>query len=198
MAQSASEKIKSFKLKYKKELAHAIKYVTSETGQAFLDGVISRTKSGKGTTGKLKELTKKYIEFRRRWKYQLDKSTTPDTSNLTATGQLLEALYLRVVGDKFFIRVNTKTREQSLGGDSSRTEKTKTQETFRKKGKVGTRTKHGSISVSVRTNDEIRAYVEKAGREFLSVSPSEKTELDKYASDLFELLLQEILNTLSS
>ena len=57
------------------------------------------------------------IAFRRRWAAFLAEDTSPAKSNLTATGQLLEALYYRVVGNRFFVKVNSKNRDEGLGGE---------------------------------------------------------------------------------
>ena len=176
------EQIKKFKEKYGVRINKTLKQVATLAAEKTIEDIKRRTKEGYGTDGKLKELSKDYVEFRKRWSAFLADDTSPGKSNLTATGQLLEALYYRVVGPRFFIKVNSKNRSEGLGGEKLE-EITKTS----KKGKV-TKTYQSRL-----TNDQIREYTEKAGREFLALSEKEKDDLRKFVKEQFEMMLSDIL-----
>lgn len=172
------EKIKKFKEKYGRQIKIALNVATQKAAEKTLNDVIKRTKSGVGTNGNLKSLSPSYIEFRKRWSSFLASDTSPGKSNLTATGQLLEALYYRVVGNRFFIKVNSKQRDEGLGGE----ELVKTQVSKKKyemKSKL--------------TNEQVREYVEDAGREFLKLSDEEKKQLEKFTADILRQSLKDIL-----
>jgi len=173
------EKIKKFKEKYGVEIKKALKLATEQAAKSTMEKVIKRTKAGIGTEGDLKELSTSYIEFRKRWSSFLAKDTSPSKSNLTATGQLLEALYYRVVGTRFFIKVNSKNRDEGLGGE----ELVKVQVTKKK-----------SEYKSKLTNDQVRQFTEDAGREFLKLSDEEKKELEKFTADILKKSLSSVLN----
>lgn len=173
------EKIRKFKEKYGAQVKKALNEATQKAAEKTLNDVIKRTKSGLGTNGKLEKLSPSYIEFRKRWKAFLASDTTPGKSNLTATGQLLEALFYRVVGNRFFIKVNSKQRDEGLGGE----ELVKTQVSKKKyemKSKL--------------TNEQVRKFVEDAGREFLQLNDKEKKDLEKFTADILRQSLREVLN----
>jgi hypothetical protein len=161
------QQLESIKKKYAKEIRKALTEVTRVGAEKAMNEVIKRTKDGIGSNGqKLKPLKASTIEFRRRWSAFLAKDTSPAKSNLTATGQLLEALYFRVVGSRFFIKVNTKTRDQGLGGDDRGL-----------------------------NNDQVRQYVEEAGREFLNLSDKEKADLTEFIRKEFEKRLGDVIRS---
>lgn len=173
------EKIRKFKEKYNAQIKKALKEATEQAAKKTMADVIKRTKSGLGTNGKLEALSTSYVEFRKRWKAFLASDTTPNKSNLTATGQLLEALYYRVVGNRFFIKVNSKQRDEGLGGE----ELVKTQVSKKKyemKSKL--------------TNEQVRKFVEDAGREFLQLNDEEKRALEKFTAEVLRESLKDILN----
>lgn len=178
------QKIKDFKEKYAKRITETIKEVTKEAGERTLKFVILRTLSGSGTSGQLKPLSGSYKEFRKRWSAFLDQSTSPNKSNLTATGQLLRALYLRVVKDRFFIKVNSKKRDESLGGSNVK-------EIKRTNKKTGATKSIGYESDL--TNDQVREYTEKGGREFLKLSDAETNTLRRYVTEKFKERLKDLL-----
>lgn len=178
-----AEQIKKFKQKYGKKVSEALKAVTKIAAEKTLNDVIARTKKGEGTNGKLKPLSGKYIGFRRQWSAFLAEDTSPAKSNLTATGQLLEALYYRVVGSRFFIKVNTKNRSEGLGGEKL--------EEIKKTNKKGVTKTVGYQSKL--TNDQVRKYTEEAGREFLALSEKEKEDLRKFVKEELRMMLSDIL-----
>lgn len=177
------EKIRDFKVKYAKRIKETLNDVAKIAAEKTMNDVIARTKSGIGSNGQLKSLSAKYIGFRRRWSAFLAKDTSPAKSNLTATGQLLEALYYRVVGTRFFIKVNTKKRSEGLGG-----EKLVTITKTNKKGKKKVVGYESSLN-----NDQVRKYTEDAGREFLALSEKEKEDLRKFTAEQLKIMLSDIL-----
>jgi hypothetical protein len=196
------DQIKKFKEKYDLVIKKAVKEVTKETGTFAFDLLLNRTKAGFGTSGSLKNLSPKYIEFRRKWQSFLADDTDPDTSNLTATGQLLDALFLTVVGSKFFIRVNSKNRSEGLGGeeleaitkDVYKTIKTKSffgLVNVKEKRKVGTKTTGYQSKLK---NSDVRKFVEDAGRVFLEFNQEEKNIIAEFAKELLRQRLSGILN----
>lgn len=159
------EQIAKIKHKYSKQIKEALREVTRIGAEKAMNDVIKITKQGIGSDGaKLKELKASTIAFRRRWSAFLAKDTSPAKSNLTATGQLLDALYFRTVGSRFFIKVNTKTRGDDLGGYDRGL-----------------------------TNDQVRQYVEEAGREFLKLSDKEKQDLTEFIRKEFENRLSDLI-----
>ena len=177
------EQIKKFKDAYGARIKKTLNYVAKIAAEKTMNDVIARTKQGNGTDGQLEKLSGKYIGFRRRWSAFLAKDTSPAKSNLTATGQLLNALYFRVVGSRFFIKVNTKKRSEGLGGEKL-VSITKTN----KKGKTKTVGYESSLS-----NDDVRKFTEDAGREFLELSEKEKEDLRMFVADQLRLALSDIL-----
>jgi hypothetical protein len=177
------EQIKKFKDKYGVRIKKELNRIAQIAAEKTMNDVIARTKRGNGTDGQLNKLSGKYIGFRRRWSAFLAKDTSPAKSNLTATGQLLNALYYRVVGPRFFIKVNTKKRSEGLGGEKL-VEIKKTD----KKGKTKTVGYESSLS-----NDQVRKYTEDAGREFLALSDKEKDDLRKFVAEQLKIALGDIL-----
>lgn len=178
------EQIKKFKDKYGVRIKKTLNELAKIAGERTMDAVYLRTKAGLGSDGKdLKKLSPSYKKFRERWSAFLDESTNSGTSNLTATGQLLDAMYLRIVGSRFFIKVNTKKRSEGLGGENLVTKTTKT-----KSGKTK------STYESKYTNDQIRQFQEEAGREFLKLSDDERAELEKFCKEWLTEALSDILN----
>ena len=89
--------------KFSKSLTEALKRARSSKEMEFLAGaainiIQTRTWKGKGVdrpggnTFNLKKLSKSYIEQRKRNRGRLSAKTTPTTSNLTYTGQMLYSL----------------------------------------------------------------------------------------------------------
>jgi hypothetical protein len=61
----------------------------------------TRTRLGKGLLGRLKELSPKYIEARKKFKGLYKKETSPERSNLTRTGIMLNSIIGNRVGTLF-------------------------------------------------------------------------------------------------
>lgn len=125
------------------------------------DVIRERVRSGIGLTGTFKALSESYVRLRRRLSRGLSKETNPETSNLTATGQMLNAIIGQATGTviRIFIRGN---RKRELSGDS------------------------------VKSNNEIRGYVEK-DRPFFGLTKNERALAEKNAA---EIIAQEIKRVL--
>lgn len=187
------DQIKKFKERYGARLKKTTNLVTKETAQFAFDLLLVRTKAGFGTNGQLDRLSPNYVEFRKRWSAFLADDTSPETSNLTATGQLLDALFLRVVADRFFIKVNSKKRQEGLGGEALEEVKKATYT-----GKGASRRKTGEKTVGYQsklTNDQVRKFVEDAGRVFLEFNEEEKKKVREFAKELFREYLSDILTS---
>lgn len=85
----------------------------------------------------------------------LHPDTSPETSNLTATGQLIDAVQGKSAGTKVTIDIKQGKRKGELYG---------------KKSKL--------------SNKEVRKYVEEAGREFLELSNQERKEAEELAKEI--------------
>ena len=117
------------------------------------DVIRKRTESGMGIGGPLKQLSPNYIKFREKYSNRLAKTTTPETSNLTATGQLLKSIIGQASGFVVRIFISDKPRRKGLA------------------------------SKTTTTNKQIRGYVEKQGREFFDLKYSEKQMIEKFAAE---------------
>jgi hypothetical protein len=87
-----------------KEYADKVKRIPPENFDFLLteipERIRNRTRQGKGLLGKLKELSPKYIETRRRDK-KLYGETSPKRSNLTRTGEMLNSIVGKRIGYLF-------------------------------------------------------------------------------------------------
>lgn len=115
-----------------------------------------RTRSGLGLLGSLDGLSTSYVKFRERVKSRLSKETSPNKSNLTATGQLLDAIIGEATGTIVKIFISPKPRKKELNPSASA------------------------------TNREIRKYVEDGGREFLGLTANERRVIEKEAAEVIK------------
>lgn len=118
----------------------------------LVEQIVKRTKLGygvgeNGEQTRLARLSDSYAERRRRLKGELDTDTSPKRSNLTATGQLLDALVGKIRNGDIVISIEG-NRNGELGGYPSKY-----------------------------TNEEIADFVERQGRKFLGLTNSEKNAL---------------------
>lgn len=85
-----------------------------------------RVRSGIGLSGTFKSLSEKYISLRRKAR-RLSSETTPDTSNLTATGQLLNSI--KGLASRTVIKIFIKDkRGRDLSGNASKVGNNKVRE----------------------------------------------------------------------
>jgi hypothetical protein len=180
------EKIRQIKNRYSGKLKIIQQKVALKLAQGLVEYIKLRTREeGEGTNGPLKPLSESYkkqrsgelafftigkgdgrkvVSYKPNKKPNLHPDTEPGKSNLTATGQMLDALRGRAGGGKVTIDIKPTTRRKELNGKRSGL-----------------------------TNNEVRQYVEDAGREFLKLSPDEKKDV----IDLATQLINEELASLS-
>jgi hypothetical protein len=150
------EKIRQIKNKYSGKLRIIQQKVALQLAKSLVDYIKLRTREqGEGTSGTLKSLSKKYVEQRAKQSDRLHPDTSPSNSNLTATGQMLDAIRGRAGGGKVTIDIKPTNRRKELNG------------------------KRSGLN-----NNQVRQYVEDAGREFLKLSPQEKQEVIDLATQL--------------
>lgn len=162
------EKIKKFRENASGRIRIAQQKAAIELAVYIVDVLKLRTRiEGDGTNGKLKPLSDSYIQQRKgdlsffttkknkkkvpytpKKSPKLHPDTSPETSNITQTGQLLDALRGRAGGGKVTIDIKKTKRKPDMYGKKTNL-----------------------------TNEDVRKYVEEAGREFLKLSPDEKQEV---------------------
>lgn len=129
------------------------------------DAIRFRTRyAGEGINGPLTPLKESTKKYRKRYRENLHQDTSPDESNLTATGQLLDAIAAKNVGSKIVVTVNKRRRKDELSG-----------------------------SRSGLTNDKVRKYVEDAGREFLELTDQERKEVIEEAEKIIKEELRSVI-----
>jgi len=171
------QKLNQLKNKYAGKLKIIQQKVALKLAQGLVEYIKLKTREeGEGTNGKLKPLSESYkkqragelafftigkgdnrkvVSYKPDKKPDLHPDTSPEKSNLTATGQLLDALRGRAGGGKVTIDIKPTKRKKELNGKRSGL-----------------------------TNNEVRQYVEDAGREFLKLSPDEKKDVIDLATQL--------------
>jgi hypothetical protein len=161
---SAEQSLAALKRKYQVRIKIAQREVAKELAQVIVDFIRLRTQEeGYGTKGTLDELDEKYIEQRRKSK-RLSSKTTPEKSNATATGQMIDALKGSSSGSTAKVVIKDSGRRKELNG-----------------GKSGL------------TNNEVRQFFEDNGREFLKLSPEEKSDMVDIATKLIKERLKDLL-----
>lgn len=147
------------KLEVKTKLAQT--KAAKELANVIPEVIKLRTRQeGEGVKGPLKKLETSTINYRERYEDNLHPDTDPRTSNLTATGQLIDAIKGKSSGTKVKIDLKKGKRKRELSGGRS-----------------------------TKTNQEVRKFVEEAGREFLELSKDEKKEATELAK---EIILNEL------
>jgi hypothetical protein len=150
------EKLRQIRNKYSGRIRIIEQKVAREIAARIVDFIKLRTREeGDGTSGPLKRLSPGYIKSRAKSE-NLSQDTTPGTSNLTATGQLLDALRGRAGGGKVTVDIKPTRRKAELNGKRSGL-----------------------------TNEQVRKYVEE-DREFLKLSPQEKQDVIDLATQLIK------------
>ena len=161
---SAAETINKLNRKLQVKVRVATREAAKEVIQVVIDIIRLKARlEGEGKSGKFKELAESTIKYRERYERRLHPDTTPSTSNLTATGQLLDALSGKSSGDKVTIFIKKNKRRKELSGSKSGI-----------------------------TNDEVRAFVEKE-REFLYLSEQDKKEVIEVAVGIIRDKLRSLL-----
>lgn len=161
---TATKDLKKIKEKYAANATKAQNLAAKELALAIVEVIRLRTREEKkGTKGNLKKLKPSTIKFRERHQGNLHPDTTPSTSNLTASGQLLDAIQGYAQGR--FAKVNMKLGKRKPGIDGRKSDL---------------------------TNEDLRKYVEET-REFLALSAREKKEAQALAAQLFEENFKSLL-----
>lgn len=160
----ASEALRLQKIKVAKARREAIREAADQMAVIIKDFILLRTRFDEsGLNGKLASLGEKTIAARRRSK-KLSVDTTPETSNLTGTGQMLDALASKRNGSKITVEVKNTKRRKELAGKSRL------------------------------TNKEVQRFVEKAGREFLGLTAKERKEATDLATKIIADFMKNALN----
>lgn len=119
-----------------------------------------------GVNGALAELEESTVKYRERYRDNLHPDTSPRTSNLTATGQLIDAIQGRNAGTKVTVDIKGGKRKGELSGGRSK-----------------------------KTNKEVRKHVEEAGRVFLELSKAERQEAQDLAKEIILEELRSVTNS---
>lgn len=111
--------LRTTKLRLARAVEQGQRKAARDLAKTLPDVIRERVRSGIGLTGTFKALSDSYIKFRRRARKRLSSDTTPETSNLTATGQMLKAIVGEATGTvvRIFIKGN---RRRELGGGPSK------------------------------------------------------------------------------
>lgn len=97
-------------------------------GEFAVDTIYKRTKSGKsldraenGKPNPIKPLSESYKKFRKKnEKYLVGEYATPKKSNLTFTGQMLDALKYKLQENKIIVYINSTRRKPTIPGRSEK------------------------------------------------------------------------------
>lgn len=152
---SAANTISKINRRLQVRLKVALREAAKEVIQVVIDVIKLRTQQeGQGKGGKFDALKESTIKYRERYASRLSKDTDPRTSNVTATGQMIDAITGKSSGNKVEIFIkNTKRRKELSGGKSGL------------------------------TNNQVREYVEKQ-REFLVLTDQERKEAIDVATQI--------------
>jgi hypothetical protein len=112
--------IKTTQVKLSRAIEQGVRKAAREIAQTLPKIVRDRVRAGFGLSGRLKSLSDGYIKFRTRAARRLSKETSPGKSNLTATGQMLNAIIGQATGS--IVRIFMKdTRKRELSGGATKT-----------------------------------------------------------------------------
>jgi hypothetical protein len=130
--------IKTTQAKLSRAIEQGVRKAARELSRSLPDLIRERVRAGFGLNGKLKGLSKSYIAFRKGFvnfitingkvvpitkkpkKPKLDSTTSPETSNLTATGQMLKSIIGQASGG--IVRIFMKdTRKKELNDGPPKT-----------------------------------------------------------------------------
>lgn len=160
---SASSTIEAVKRKYQIQIRIAQREAAKELAQIIVDFIKLRTQQeGEGTRGKLKALSDSYIEQRRK-SDRLSSDTSPEKSNATATGQMLNALKGSSSGTTAKVVVKDSNRKRELNGSKSKL-----------------------------NNNEVSKFFEDNGRKFLKLSKEEKNDFIDIATKIIRERLRDL------
>jgi hypothetical protein len=155
----------------KKKLQVKIRLAQVKAAKALAETIpevikLRTRQEGEGVTGPLESLADSTIKYRERYKDNLHPDTSPRTSNLTGTGQLIDAVQGRSAGSRVTIDIKGGKRKGELSGGRS-----------------------------TKTNKEVRKFVEDAGREFLELSKAERQEAEDLAKEIILEEIRSVTNS---
>lgn len=114
-----ADQIKSLAIKLRIAQREAKKKALRELALIMPDVLKLRIQQeGEGLNGSLPPLSEKYIKQRKKSR-KLSPDTSPSKSNLTATGQMLNAIRTKITGDKLTIFINKNKRSSDISGRKS-------------------------------------------------------------------------------
>jgi hypothetical protein len=138
-----------------------------ELSQVIPELVKLRTRqASEGVDGPLNALEDSTIKYRERYQDNLHPDTSPITSNLTGTGQLIDAIQGKSAGSKVTIDIKKGKRKGELSGGKSKL-----------------------------SNQQVRKHVEDNGREFLELSKQERIEAEEFAKEIILKEIKEVFNS---
>jgi hypothetical protein len=163
----ASSALRLQQKKIKNAVFQAQKKAARELVQVLIDVIRTRARLlgefADGTKIAAKELSDKYIQARKRYANRLDPDTTPETSNATATGQMLNSMKGKAAGTKITIDLKTGRRKE-LNGSKSRL-----------------------------TNSQVNQYYEEEKGEWFGLQEKEKEEAIDYATEIIKEEIKKVL-----
>lgn len=157
MAQ-ASAQLRIYQKKIKNAVFQAQKQAARELIQIIIDVIRIRTRlEGQGVKGDLPKLAGSTVKYRQRYSGNLDSETSPNKSNATATGQMIDALKGKASGTRMIFDLKTGKRKGELSGSKSAT-----------------------------TNKEVSKYYEERMGEWLELNKEEKDDVFEYAAQVIK------------
>jgi len=162
----ASTQLSNIKIKLKIATREAIKKAAKEMAVYIMDVLKIRIRlEGKGVNGSLPPLTsEQYIKLRSKSPL-LSSDTSPNESNLTATGQMIDAMSGKAVGSKVSIEIKNTKRKKELSGAKSKL-----------------------------TNKQLQKIIEEEiGIEFLELNKQEREEAIDLATQIIEREIKDAL-----
>ena len=166
---SVKDDIKKVSEKIKKELTKAIdRKLYDQIGKEASQLIRTRTRLGKGVSEvgsfeKLKKLEGSTKKTRRKFKENLSELTTPNRSNLTATGQMLDAITHKPTQKNVTITIS------------------------------GSRDRELTINYSTKSNKRVADNVQKNGRVFFKLANVEITEIRRTIEQLLKEIIKKQL-----
>jgi hypothetical protein len=125
----------SLKKQIEKYLNSRISKAMDEVSELIPAQIRKRTQLGKDLKGgKIKPIENSTKAYRKRYSKNLDSNTTPNRSNLTATGQLLNSIESKAKGLVYEITLKDK-RSKDLSGSTSKASNTEIKDFQEKQGR---------------------------------------------------------------
>jgi len=161
---SASDTIAKLNRKLQVKIRVATREAAKEIIQVVIDVIKIKARfEGEGKSGSFDELEETTVKYRQRYAKNLHPDTEPSKSNITATGQMLDALTGKSSGSKVTVFIKNNKRKKELSG-----------------------------ARSTLTNEQVRSHVEKV-REFLVLSEQDKKEVIDVATEIIRQSIKDLL-----